>query len=82
MKFGKFIKTRSEKFGSVIFDTLKEKVYVTNTTGSDILKLLKENKTEEEIISTLKNSYQDETWKIKNDVVLFLEGLKINNILV
>ena len=50
MEFKKHVKIRDEKFGSVIFETLREKVYVTNETGSNILQLIKQGKDKQSII--------------------------------
>ena len=44
MEFNKHVQVRKEKFGTVIFETLKEKVFVTNSTGSEIIERLKEKK--------------------------------------
>jgi hypothetical protein len=81
MQFGKFVKLRNEKFGSVVFDTLKEKVYVTNETGSHILKMIKEGKSDEEIISFLKNLYEDDKENIEKDIREFISELKKKSIL-
>ena len=53
MNFTEYVKIREEKFGSVIFDTLKEKVFVTNDTGKDILNFLQQGYSIEEIINIL-----------------------------
>ena len=60
MQFKKFIKTREEKFGTVIFDTLREKIFATNAQGADILRLLKEGRSEDGIIDELGASYDGE----------------------
>jgi hypothetical protein len=39
MQFEKHVKVRQEKFGSVMFETLREKIFVTNETGAEILRL-------------------------------------------
>ena len=39
MDFTKYTKVRNEKFGAVVFDTLNEKVFVTNESGDEILRL-------------------------------------------
>lgn len=83
MDFAKCVKTRDEKFGSVIFDTLREKVFVTNKTGSDILGLIKENRTQNDIIDILKQKHSDsENNIITADTSGFIGALKKQNILV
>jgi hypothetical protein len=82
MEFTKHVRVREEKFGSVIFETLKEKVFVTNETGSSILRLLKEGKSPEEIINILDESYDSEPQKVVRDEVTdFISSLRENNLL-
>jgi hypothetical protein len=81
MVFNEYVKIREEKFGAVIFETLKEKVYVTNDTGRDILCLLKEGHSIENIVDILANSYATPPMDIKNDVVSFVDQLKDNGII-
>ncbi len=82
MNFAKHVRVREEKFGSVIFETLKEKVFVTNETGSDILRLLKEGKSPEEMVSILDDLYDVEPQEIiRDEVVNFIDSLRENNLL-
>ncbi|MDP2933800.1 MAG: PqqD family protein [bacterium] len=81
MGFTRHVKVRNEKFGSVIFETLKEKVYVSNQPGADILKLLGENKTEDEIVNLLAKKYAGDPVTVKNDVKEYISGLKQNNLI-
>lgn len=76
MNFVKHIKVREEKFGSVIFETLKEKVYVTNETGSDILQLIIEGEDKEGIVRSLCGSYPGNGDRIDKEVSLFINQLK------
>ena len=82
MVFTEHVKIREEKFGAVVFETLKEKVFVTNETGKDILNLLKEGKTAEEIINSLADLYAVKPEDIKDDVSGFVGLLKEKGILV
>ncbi|MDP3731610.1 MAG: PqqD family protein [Candidatus Omnitrophota bacterium] len=82
MIFSEHVKIREEKFGAVVFETLKEKVFITNETGKDILNLLKEGKTAEEIINSLAELYVVEPEDIKEDVLGFVGLLKEKGILV
>ena len=81
MKFTKHVKIRQEKFGAVIFETLKEKVFVTNETGKDILRLIEEGKTINNIITILEKEY-GEKGHIKTDVIDFIDDLVKEGILV
>ncbi len=81
MEIKEFVKIREERFGAVIFDTLSEKVFVTNETGKDILNLLKEGKSKEEIIDILEKKYESQNNEIKIDVNEFIEQLEKNNII-
>lgn len=75
MQFGKDVRVRPEKFGAVIFETLREKVFVTNKTGAEILRLLDEAKTTEEIVTQLAQDYEGAEDIIKNDVEEFIAHL-------
>ena len=82
MVFTEHVKIREEKFGAVVFETLKEKVFVTNETGKDILNLLKEGRTTEETINSLADLYAAKPEDIKEDVLGFVGLLKEKGILV
>lgn len=80
MVFNDYVKIREEKFGMVIFETLREKVFVTNESGKEILNLLKQGNSPEEVVDSLKSSYGAEADQIKDDVAGFIAQLKDNNI--
>lgn len=82
MNFLEHVKIREEKFGSVIFETLKEKIFITNETGKEILNLLQKGCSTEEIIDILARDYNDEAGRIKSDAVNFIEQLKTNKIII
>lgn len=75
MEFKKHVQVRKEKFGTVIFETLKEKVFVTNPTGADIIERLKDKKTPETIIAELATQYGTEETAIASDVNCFINDL-------
>lgn len=81
MKFGAHVQIREEKFGSVIFETLKEKVFVTNQTGAEILKLLRENKSQETIIEELSQKYGTDAAALRGDVTEFIDNMTRNEVL-
>lgn len=82
MHFAKYVKVRQEKFGAVIFETLKEKVFVANKTGGDILQLLEKGKPLDDIIKRLENEYSENNSHIKTDVIDFVNELEKNGILL
>ena len=75
MEFKKHVQVRKEKFGTVIFETLKEKVFVTNSTGADIVERLKEKKTPDAIITELAAQYSTDKEAIADDVNSFINNL-------
>lgn len=81
MVFNKHVKVRREKFGSVIFETLKEKVYVTNETASDILELITEGRDEEGIVENLCQVYKGDLGRINKDVASFIDELREKGLL-
>lgn len=82
MEFAKHVKIREEKFGVAIFDTLREKVFVTNNQGADILRLVRDGKSREEIVEALVNEYDGDRKTIRNDATSFINHLVKNNLLV
>lgn len=81
MEFEKHVKVRREKFGVVVFETLREKVFVTNETGAEIFHLLEEGKEPDEIVAELAKEYNADPAIIKNDVDELISMLKDKEIL-
>ena len=80
MDFTEHTKIRKEKFGTVVFDTLTEKIFITDQIGGEILELIEQGKDLPEILSVLGNSYDGDEQVIEKDVVEFTDQLKSNNI--
>lgn len=78
MNFTEHVKIRDEKFGTVIFETLAEKIFITNETGGKILQLIDLGRDVPQIIDELQDSYEDNQ-KIGKDVTNFIDCLKQNN---
>ncbi|KKL99050.1 hypothetical protein LCGC14_1818290 [marine sediment metagenome] len=76
MSFAKYVKVRNEKFGAVLFDTLREKVYVTNETGKDILDLMAQELDPAVIAQRLADSYGEEASEILPQIAEFVEQLQ------
>ena len=81
MEFGKHIKWRQEKFGAVIFDTLKEKVFVTDEIGKDVLSLLADGMDVAAATERLCAEYDGDEAQIRCDVLAFVHELQENGLL-
>ena len=81
MNFTKHTKIRNEKFGAVVFDTLTEKIFITDPIGGEILRLLEQGKDLPEIVSTLGERYDGDRQAMEKDIVEFAEKLKSNKII-
>lgn len=82
MEFKKHVQVRKEKFGTVIFETLEEKVFVTNPTGAEIIERLRDKKTPDTIITELAEQYGVDAGTIADDVNCFITSLVRQNVLV
>ncbi len=81
MNFTEHTKIRKEKFGTVVFDTLTEKIFITDEIGSEILQLIQQGRQLPQIISELGKIFDGDSQMIEDDVVEFTEQLKANNII-
>lgn len=81
MELEEHVKMRREKFGSVVFETLREKVFVTNETGAEILGLIEEGVEPDDAIAELAKSYSGNPAIIKRDVNEFISLLKDRGII-
>ena len=78
MNFNEHVKIRNEKFGTVIFETLSEKIFITNETGGKILQHIEQGKDLPQIVDDLKRIYIENP-QIEKDVTDFIGCLKGNN---
>lgn len=76
MEFEKCVKIRQEKFGAVVFDTLREKIFVTNETGAGILGLLDEKRELKDVVTELAKNYDGDPAIIERDMEEFTLRLK------
>ena len=81
MNFTEHTKIRKEKFGTVVFDTLTEKIFITDQIGGEILQLIEQGKDLPEILSMLCDNYDGDEQMIEKDVLDFTDELKSNNII-
>jgi hypothetical protein len=80
MNFTEHTKIRKEKFGTVVFDTLTEKIFITDEIGSEILCLIKQGKDLPQIISELCGIFDGNKQTIEKEAVEFTDQLRANNI--
>lgn len=76
MQFAPHVKWRAEKFGAVVFDTLNEKIYVTNATGCNILGLLEQGLDAAAITERLKNEFNGNPAEIESEADTFLRAMQ------
>ena len=81
MNFTEHTKIRKEKFGTVVFDTLTEKIFITDRIGSEILQLIKQGKDLPQVVSELSEAFEGDRQIIEKDVIEFTNQLKSNNII-
>ena len=81
MNLTEHTKIRREKFGTVVFDTLTEKIFITDEIGSEILKLIEQGKDMPEIVNELSELFDSDEQAIEKDVIEFTDELKSNSII-
>ncbi len=81
MNLTEHTKIRKEKFGTVVFDTLTEKIFITDEIGGEILQLIEQGAELSQIVSELGETFNGDSQMIENDVVEFTDQLKSNNII-
>lgn len=81
MNFTEHTKIRKEKFGTVVFDTLTEKIFITDEVGSEILRLVEQGMDLPEIVGTLTDSYDGDREAMEKDIAEFVKQLKSNKII-
>ena len=81
MNFTEHTKIRKEKFGTVVFDTLTEKIFITDQIGGQILQLIGQEKDLPQIVNDLEESFDGDRQTIEKDVVEFtVQGKSINRV--
>ncbi len=81
MKFTEHTKIRKEKFGTVVFDTLTEKIFITDTVGTEILQLIEQGRDLPQIVSELSAAFDGDARVMEKDIVEFTDELRSNNII-
>lgn len=81
MNLTEHTKIRREKFGTVVFDTMTEKIFITDEIGGEILQLIERGKELPQIVSELGKAFDGDEQIIEEDVIEFTNQLKSNNII-
>lgn len=81
MNLTEHTKIRKEKFGTVLFDTLTEKIFITDEIGSEILQLVEQSKDLPQVINELCETFDGDRQIIEKDVIAFTEQLKSEKII-
>lgn len=82
MGFTEHTKLRKEKFGTVLFDTLTEKIFITDQVGTHILEFIAKGIESSEIANQLCDIYDGDEQTIQKDTMEFIAELKLNNMIV
>ena len=81
MQLAKYVKFREEKFGAVLFETRSEKVYTLNPTAAAVVRELEAGHDEREIVSILKERFQDADGAVEREVLAFIADLREKGLL-
>ena len=75
MKLLPKIKIREEQFGLLLFDKEREKYFISDEVGKDVLAAVQNTMTVDEAASQLSFKYEAKVEVIKQDVLCFIEEL-------
>lgn len=67
--------------GAIIFDKSSGVYFQTNMVGVDIIQMLSQNKSENDIVHILADKYNESVEKTKEDVRDFIDSLKKGRLL-
>ncbi len=76
MNLGDHVRIRHEKFGALLFDQQREKFFVVNGVSKDILELMPEAETIDDIVEGLSQTYDSPPEIMKRDILEFVEELR------
>jgi len=81
MQLAKYVKFREEKFGAVLFETRSEKVYTLNPTAAAVVREIVAGHDEREIVSTVKEHFDDTGGAVEAEVRAFIADLRAKGLL-
>ena len=76
MRLSKYVKFREEKFGGVLFETRSEKVFTLNSVGTAVVREIQAARDQQEIVSRLKELFEDRDGAIERETLTFLIELR------
>jgi hypothetical protein len=76
MRLAKYVKFRTEKFGSVLFETRSEKVFTLNPTATAVVREIEGGGDESAITARLIDRFEDRDGAIEREVVSFIADLR------
>lgn len=76
MRLAKFVKFREEKFGGVLFETRSERVFTLNPTATAVVLEMDAGRDEREIISRLKQRFEDKDGAIEREAAALIADLR------
>ena len=82
MKLAPFVKFREEKFGAVLFETRSEKVYTLSPTGAAVVREVIAGAESSNLVTKLKEKFEDPTGKMATEAQTFLDQLKEKGLIV
>lgn len=76
MHLAKYVKFRTEKFGSVLFETRSEKVFTLNPTATAVVREIEAGGDEAAIMARLKVRFEDRDRAIEHEVPALIADLR------
>jgi hypothetical protein len=76
MQLAKYVKFRTEKFGSVLFETRSEKVFTLNPTATAVVREIEAGGDEAAITARLRDRFEDRDGAIGREVAALIAELR------
>lgn len=73
LKLARFVKFREEKFGAVLFETQKEKVFTLNATGAAVVRAIVSGSSD--VVGALRAQFDDDSGVLAAEVAAFITAL-------
>lgn len=70
------VKIRQERFGVIVFDKEREKFFVADEVGQDVLAAMQSAQTVDEAVEQLSQKYEASREEIRRDVSWFIGELR------
>lgn len=76
MQLAPHLRIRSEKFGALLFDKERERYFIVNEVGKDVLEAMRGARTVEEVVEALSQVYGESPEIIRRDILGFMDALR------